>query len=73
MLNNLLGKQSIMDVNYKGLSFKLDIKAKREIKRAREIFHEESLLEKLFENIQKIVGGKGKLISIAHDHVVVAP
>jgi FkbM family methyltransferase len=53
MLNNLLGKQSIMDVNYKGLSFKLDIKTKREIKRAKEIFHEESLLEKLFENMQE--------------------
>lgn len=30
-------------------------------------------VEKLFENIQKIVGGQGRLISVAHDHVVVAP
>ena len=51
LLNNLRGKESIMDVNYKGLNFKLDIKSKREIKRANEIFHEESLLEKLFDNI----------------------
>jgi FkbM family methyltransferase len=51
LLNNLRGKESIMDVNYKGLNFKLDIKTKREIKRANEIFHEESLLEKLFDNI----------------------
>ena len=30
-------------------------------------------VEKLFENIQKIVGGQGKLISVAHDHVILAP
>jgi len=30
-------------------------------------------VEKLFENIQKIVGAKGKLISVSFDHVVVSP
>jgi surface carbohydrate biosynthesis protein len=30
-------------------------------------------VEKLFENIQRIVGEQGKLISVAHDHVVVSP
>ena len=50
-VNNILGKKSIMDVTYQGQSFKLDITAKREIKRAKEIFHESALLEKMFSNI----------------------
>ncbi len=52
-INKLLGKQSIMDVEYEGQRFKLDITAKREIKRANEIFHETALLNKMFDHIQE--------------------
>lgn len=40
-----------MNVDYQGQSFRLDIAARREIKRAKEIFHETALLDKMFNNI----------------------
>lgn len=51
-INKLLGRKSIMDVEYSGQQFKLDIVAKREIQRAKQIFHETALLSKMFEHIQ---------------------
>lgn len=50
-INKILGKKTIMNVVYQNQSFKLDITAKREIKRAKEIFHETALLNKMFNNI----------------------
>ena len=51
-INNILGKKSIMNVDYDAQNFKLDIAAKREIKRAKEIFHETALLNKMFSHIK---------------------
>jgi FkbM family methyltransferase len=52
MINKRLGRKSIMEVEYSGQQFKLDIIAKREIRRAKQIFHETALLSKMFEHIQ---------------------